>query len=36
MMTAQAIGTIRPITRSEAESLARTEYARMASHSGKG
>ena len=31
MMTAQAIDTIRPITRSDAESLARTEYARMAS-----
>lgn len=31
MMTAQPVDTIQPITRSEAESLARNEYARLAS-----
>ena len=32
MMTARPVDTIQPITRSDTESLARTEYARMASH----
>ena len=31
MMTAQSVGTIEPITRSDTERLARTEYARMSS-----
>ena len=31
MMAAQSVDTIQPITRSDSESLARTEYARMAS-----